>query len=135
MPAGLSVKFFPTASLHADDLPGMDNDDMRRNRPSLHKAFGESVAVLASYALIAEGYGGIYRNSQNSPESAVLCLEAATRCAGINGATNGQFLDLYPPNSDLDTIKKINYQKTVTLVEISFVFVWLFGVVRASSLA
>lgn len=127
MPAALSVEFFHTASLIADDLPCMDNDDMRRNRPSLHKVFGESVAVLASYALIAEGYGGIYRNSQNSPESAVLCLEAATRCAGINGATNGQFLDLYPPNADLPTIKKVIYQKTVTLFEIAFIFGWLFG--------
>jgi geranylgeranyl diphosphate synthase type II len=127
MPAALSVEFFHTASLIADDLPCMDNDDMRRNRPSLHKAYGESVAVLASYALIAEGYGGIYRNSQNCPESAVLCLEAATRCAGINGATNGQFLDLYPPDGDLTTIKKIIYQKTVTLFEIAFVFGWLFG--------
>jgi geranylgeranyl diphosphate synthase, type II len=127
MPAALSVEFFHTASLIADDLPCMDNDDMRRNRPSLHKAFGENIAVLASYALIAEGYGGIYRNSQNRPESAILCLEAATRCAGINGATNGQFLDLYPPNGDLATIKKIIYQKTVTLFEIAFVFGWLFG--------
>lgn len=127
MPAALSVEFFHTASLIADDLPCMDNDDFRRNRPSLHKAFGESVAVLASYALIAEGYGGIYKNSQKRPEIALLCLEAATRCAGINGATNGQFLDLYPPNSDLDTIKKIIYQKTVTLFEIAFVFGWLFG--------
>ncbi len=127
MPAALSVEFFHTASLIADDLPCMDNDDLRRERPSLHKVFGESVAILSSYALIAEGYGGIYKNSQKHPESAVLCLEAATRCAGINGATNGQFLDLYPPDSSLDTIKKVIYQKTVTLFEISFVFGWLFG--------
>lgn len=127
MAAALSVEFFHTASLIADDLPCMDNDDVRRSRPSLHKAFGEGVAILASYALIAEGYGGIYRNSAKRPEIATICLEAATRCAGINGATNGQFLDLYPPDSSLDTIKKIIYQKTVTLFEIAFVFGWLFG--------
>lgn len=128
MPAALSVEFFHTASLIADDLPCMDDDDVRRNRPSLHKAFGESVAILASYALIAEGYGGIYRNSlKNQAADAVLCLEAATRCAGINGATNGQFLDLYPPDAKLETVKKIIFQKTVTLFEISFVFGWIFG--------
>jgi geranylgeranyl diphosphate synthase type II len=127
MPAALSVEFFHTASLIADDLPCMDNDDLRRNRPSLHKEFGESIAVLASYALIAEGYGGIYRNGENSPKSVLLCLEAATKCAGINGATNGQFLDLYPPDSTLNTIQKVIYQKTVTLFEIAFVFGWLFG--------
>src|SRR5512146_3527868 len=61
MPAALSVEFFHTASLIADDLPCMDNDDFRRNVPSLHKAFGESVAILASYTLIAEGYGALHR--------------------------------------------------------------------------
>lgn len=127
MPAALSVEFFHTASLIADDLPCMDNDDLRRSCPSLHKVFGESVAILASYALIAEGYGGIYRNGYNHPEGAVICLEAATRCAGINGATNGQFLDLFPPGRDLETVQKIIYQKTVTLFEISFVFGWIFG--------
>lgn len=128
MPAALSVEFFHTASLIADDLPCMDDDDMRRNRPSLHKAYGENVAILASYALIAEGYGGIYRNSQKNPNAdAILCLEAATRCAGIRGATNGQFLDLYPPDSSLETVKKIIFQKTVTLFEICFIFGWLFG--------
>lgn len=130
LPAALSVEFFHTASLIADDLPCMDDDEVRRSRPSLHKVFGESVAILASYALIAEGYGGIYRNSralENGEAICVLCLEAATHCAGINGATNGQFLDLYPPDATLETIKKIIFQKTVTLFEISFVFGWLFG--------
>ena len=128
MPAALSVEFFHTASLIADDLPCMDDDDLRRNRPSLHKVFGESVAILASYALIAEGYGGIHRNSRKNPNaSALLCLEAATRCAGIGGATNGQFLDLYPPDASLDTVKKVLFQKTVTLFEVSFVFGWIFG--------
>lgn len=137
MPAALSVEFFHTASLIADDLPCMDDDDMRRSRPSLHKAFGESVAILASYTLIAEGYGGIYENgkrmkrdprfAKEADRVSVLCLEAATRCAGIQGATNGQFLDLYPPDAKLETIRKIIFQKTVTLFEIAFVFGWLFG--------
>ncbi len=128
MPAALSVEFFHTASLIADDLPCMDDDDERRSVPSLHKVFGEDVAILASYALIAEGYGGIHRNSLlNRSADAMLCLEAATRCAGINGATNGQFLDLYPPDATLETVKKIIFQKTVTLFEISFVFGWIFG--------
>jgi len=130
IPAALSVEFFHTASLIADDLPCMDNDDVRRDKNSLHKEFDESTAILASYALIAEGYGGIYRNSRNLTSSdgiTALCLEAATRCAGINGATGGQFLDLNPPDAKLETIKKIIYQKTVTLFEIAFVFGWLFG--------
>jgi geranylgeranyl diphosphate synthase type II len=137
MPAALGVEFFHTASLIADDLPCMDDDDTRRSRPSLHKAFGESIAILSSYTLIAAGYGAIYENGKKMKEHphlgfradavSVLCLESATRCAGLKGATNGQFLDLYPPDSKLETIQKIMFQKTVTLFEISFIFGWLFG--------
>lgn len=136
-PAALSVEFFHTASLIADDLPCMDDDDMRRSRPSLHKVFDEGTAILASYTLIAAGYGGVSENGKKmkenfvfgarADEASLLCLEAATRCAGIQGATNGQFLDLYPPDASLETIQKIIYQKTITLFEISFVFGWLFG--------
>ena len=53
-PSALSVEFFHTASLIADDLPCMDNDDERREKPSLHKVYGESIALLASYALITQ---------------------------------------------------------------------------------
>ena len=143
MPSALSVEFFHTASLIADDLPCMDNDDFRRSRPSLHKAFGESVAILASYTLIAEGYGGIHRNAESmgstqfasqAGSSAILCLKAAAACGGIRGAANGQFLDLFPPDSSLETIYKVIAQKTSALFEIAFLFGWLFGGGSASSI-
>ena len=54
-------------------------------------------------------------------------MEIATRCAGILGATNGQFLDLFPPDNTRETAEKIIQQKTVTLFQIAFVFGWLFG--------
>lgn len=137
MPAALSVEFFHTASLIADDLPSMDNDSMRRGIPALHIAFEESTALLASYTLIAAGYGGIYENGKimrgnplfaaSADARAMECLEAATRCAGIQGATQGQFLDLFPPNLSVETIRDIIYKKTVTLFEISFLFGWIFG--------
>lgn len=137
IPAALSVEFFHTASLIADDLPCMDNDDERRNRASLHRVFDESVALLASYTFIASGYEGIYKNGlamksdarfRNTADRAMsLSLEIATRCAGIFGATNGQFLDLFPPDRSVETIQKIMEQKTVTLFQISFAFGWLFG--------
>lgn len=137
MHAAISVECFHTSSLIADDLPCMDDDSMRRGKPSLHKAFGESTALLASYTLMSAGYGGIYENAKRMkiyPEfkdqadsRAILCLEAATRCAGIQGATQGQFLDLFPPSASLETIQEIIYKKTVTLFEICFLFGWLFG--------
>lgn len=135
--AAMSVEFFHTASLIADDLPCMDNDSLRRGAPSLHIAFGESAAVLASYTLIAAGYGAIYENGKkmkgdphfapSADSRAMECLQAATRCAGINGATQGQFLDLFPGVPTLDLIREIIYKKTVTLFEIAFLFGWIFG--------
>ena len=144
-PAALSVEFMHTASLIADDLPCMDNDDERREKPSLHKAYGESVALLASYSLIFAGYEKIHENAEVMKEALPpfnrladtacnLALLQASRAAGILGATGGQFLDLYPPNQSLETVKEVLYKKTVTLFEVSFVFGWLFGGGMASQL-
>lgn len=136
--AALGVEFFHTASLIVDDLPCMDNDDERRNKPSVHKVYGEPIALLASYALMTAGFERIHRNAQVmreagppfstfSDRACVLALEVATHCSGILGATGGQFLDLFPPNQNLETVHEVIYKKTVTLFEVSFVFGWLFG--------
>lgn len=136
-PAALSVEFFHTASLIADDLPCMDNDALRRGYPSLHVKFGEDIAILASYTLIAAGYEGIFRNgelmrsdprfSSRSDATSVLCLQTVSQCAGLKGATQGQFLDLHPPDFTLKTILNVMNHKTSTLFEVAFVFGWLFG--------
>lgn len=137
-PAAIAVEFLHTASLVADDLPCMDNDDERREKPSVHKAYGESVALLASYSLIFAGYEKIHENAEAmkladppfcsfAEQACCLALQQSSRLAGILGATSGQFLDLYPPNKNLETVRDVLYKKTVTLFEISFVFGWVFG--------
>lgn len=136
--AAISVEYFHTASLIADDLPCMDNDDYRRSKPALHKIYGETVALLASYALISAGYEKIFQSvlvlsKQKKPfceranETCVIALDSATRCAGISGATGGQFKDLFPKDNSLEEILDVIYKKTVTLFEIAFVFGWVFG--------
>jgi geranylgeranyl diphosphate synthase type II len=136
--AALSVEFFHTASLIVDDLPCMDNEEERRSQPTLHKIYGESIALLSSYALICAAFEKIHTNTVKMRESespyremadsaGILALEIATRCAGISGATGGQFFDIFPPNLTLETLRQVIYQKTVTLFEVSFVFGWLFG--------
>lgn len=136
--AALSVEFFHTASLIVDDLPCMDNEEERRSQPTLHKIYGESIALLSSYALICAAFEKLHTNTIRMREAespfreaadaaGILALECATRCAGISGATGGQFYDIFPPNLSLDTLRQVIYQKTVTLFEVSFVFGWLFG--------
>ncbi len=129
--AALSVEYFHTASLIADDLPCMDNDDFRREKPSLHKHFGEATALLASYALITAAFEKIYASAKRyTIQGEQLCLIAlgeASKAAGIHGATGGQYLDLYPEKPSLQSIKKVIEKKTITLFEISFLYGWMFG--------
>jgi geranylgeranyl diphosphate synthase type II len=136
--AALAVELFHTASLVADDLPCMDNDDQRRDKPALHKVYGEAITLLVSYALIAAGYECLARNAElirgsktpyagNSDRICVLAVENASYNTGFFGATGGQFIDIFPPNLELSTLRDLIQKKTVSLFEISFVFGWLFG--------
>lgn len=136
--AALSVEYFHTASLVVDDLPSMDNDDFRRCKPSTHKVYGETTAVLVSYALIAAGYHNISANARAIKEArhpfgtdsnflGMMALENAAYNTGLMGATGGQFLDIFPPDLNLPTLRDVIHKKTVSLFEIAFVFGWLFG--------
>jgi len=138
MDAALGVEFFHTASLIADDLPCMDNDDFRRECPSLHKHFDEATALLASYTLIAEGYRSIGKNAERLKLSGeetpsywdrvgLIALENTSFNGGLEGITAGQYEDIYPNDLELSTLLEAIRKKTVTLFEISFVQGWLFG--------
>jgi geranylgeranyl diphosphate synthase type II len=134
-PAALAVEYFHTASLIADDLPCMDDEEERRGSPTVHRMFGEATALLASYALIAEGYAALGRNGElfsraGGKESAhvlALILEHAGRTTGIEGASGGQFIDLYPPEETLEVYRETVLKKTISLFEMSLIFGWLFG--------
>jgi len=134
----LSVEFFHTATLIIDDLPCMDNENFRRSKPALHKVFGESVALLASQALVSAGYEKIFQSvrilsQQGAPfgeQAKNICMVAfdtATRGTGISGAVGGQYKDLFSTDRSLEAVLDMIYKKTITLFEVSFVFGWIFG--------
>lgn len=138
LPAALSVEMFHAASLVGDDMPCMDDADERRKLPSTHKKFGEMTALLVSYALIAEGYGTVAKNSQLIKEGkhpfsdegdlrGRLALENASFNTGVFGATGGQFLDLTTQTPSEAALKEIIAKKTSSLFEVAFVYGWLFG--------
>ncbi len=137
-PVALAVEFLHTASLIADDLPCMDDDDQRRNKPALHKIYGENIALLSTYALICAGFERIHQNAElmkrgpayfaeYADRACTLALGHAAYCAGILGATGGQFLDLFPPQHTLESFKELIYKKTITLFEVSLCLGWIFG--------
>jgi geranylgeranyl diphosphate synthase type II len=96
MLAACAMEFLHTSSIIFDDLPAMDDADMRRGVPALHRVFGEGVALLAALALLNESYGllarAAYKNGR-CETSAQLIIEAA-KCVGGNGMIGGQAVDL-----------------------------------------
>lgn len=124
----MAVEFFHTASLIADDLPCMDNDTLRRGQPTLHLQFGETKALLASYALIAAGYEMVAKNGREiSSDVCLEALEVAATNTGVWGATGGQYEDLFPGEKSEEALLETLRKKTASLFEIAFVFGWLFG--------
>lgn len=126
--AALAIEFFHAASLVADDLPCMDNDDERRGRPSVHAVYGEAAALLVTYALIGEGYRCLTQHSSAVSERACLiAIENVAQNTGLMGATGGQYLDLFPSEITPDVLEEVILKKTVSLFEIAFVLGWIYG--------
>ncbi len=96
LPAACAIEFLHTSSLIFDDLPAMDDADLRRGRPSLHHVFGEGVALLAALALLNQSYAllaGAARE-QAGCGAATRLVEEAARCIGADGMIGGQMADL-----------------------------------------
>lgn len=123
--AAAAVECLHAYSLVHDDLPAMDNDDLRRGRPTVHRAFDEATAILAGDALLTHAFH-ILANPETHPDGDVraeLCL-ALARGAGAMGMVGGQMLDLaaegrWPAISqdkDLNAVRQIQGLKTGALI-------------------
>ena len=101
-----ALEMIHTYSLIHDDLPCMDNDDMRRGKPSCHKAFGEANALLAGDALLTGAFR-LALSTENIPyDRIVRAADILSQCAGADGMIGGQIIDLKyeQSNPSLDTI-------------------------------
>ncbi|ESQ50580.1 hypothetical protein EUTSA_v10022745mg [Eutrema salsugineum] len=125
IPAACAVEMIHTMSLIKDDLPCMDNDDLRRGKPTTHKVFGESVAILSGGALLALAFEGL-TESNVSPEKMVRAVKELAKSIGTKGLAAGQAMDLSSEGSDqndvgLKELKFIHVHKTGSLLEASAV--------------
>lgn len=93
MPAACAIEMIHTYSLIHDDLPAMDDDDLRRGRPTSHKVFGEALAILAGDALLTLAFESISR-LEASPAAIAECTRILASAAGASGMVGGQVLDL-----------------------------------------
>lgn len=123
MDFGCAVEMIHTYSLIHDDLPCMDNDDMRRGKPSCHKAFGEDTALLAGDALLTEAFGLLASSKNVADENIIRAVMFLSSFAGINGMVGGQVLDLQFENEKptVDEILKMYSLKTCGLIKASCV--------------
>lgn len=94
LPYALALEMIHTYSLIHDDLPAMDNDDFRRNKPSNHKQYGEANAILAGDGLLNEAYAICFEQCMKG-EKYILAAKYLNECAGIYGMIAGQSADLY----------------------------------------
>ena len=121
-----SIELMHTYSLIHDDLPCMDDDDIRRNQPSNHIKYGEANAVLSGDALQALSYEIICNDIYLSDNNKVKALKLLSQACGKNGMVLGQHLDIENENNlaktDQESLDHIHQLKTGKLIECSVLF-------------
>lgn len=111
-----AIEMIHTYSLIHDDLPAMDNDDLRRGRLTCHKQFDEATAILAGDGLLTYAFD-VASSSTADPSIVVKCIQVLAQCAGSNGMVLGQDLDMNESNtSDWDYVRKVHKYKTGCLL-------------------
>ncbi len=135
MPAACAIEFIHTYSLIHDDLPAMDNDTLRRGRPTLHVVAGEGMAILAGDGLHAEAFGLLAREPRSTDPDIIQrklrVIDVIATAAGASGMVGGQALDLaavtpgadgrLPPPFDAEGLRTMHAKKTGALIRASAV--------------
>ena len=122
LPVACALEMVHTYSLIHDDLPCMDDDDLRRGKPSNHKVFGEDIALLAGDALLTLAFTALTNEKTASLAGDSACRRAAAALsayAGASGMVGGQVIDLISENKQvpIETIREIEYKKTACLIK------------------
>jgi geranylgeranyl diphosphate synthase type II len=120
---GAALEMLHTYSLIHDDLPALDNDDLRRGRPTCHKAFGEATAILAGDALQTQSYEVLAQVRCPAEMRVAIIRETAHATGTIDGMIGGQVVDLEAEHKkpDLATLEYIHRSKTAALITASVV--------------
>ena len=117
MPYACAIEMVHAYSLIHDDLPCMDDDDMRRGKPSCHKKFGEAIALLAGDSLLTLAFRTVAANRTVSDRSVRRATEALSNLAGYHGMCRGQEIDILHEALSYDDLRKLHSLKTGALIE------------------
>ncbi len=120
MPLAAAIELIHTYSLIHDDLPAMDDDDLRRGRPSCHRAFGEDVAILAGDALYAEAFRLLLGRPHGDPRNLLRAACELAAATGVEGMVGGQYIDIAgKAGSGAAGLRRLHELKTGRLVAAS----------------
>ncbi len=116
--AAAALEMIHTYSLIHDDLPAMDDDDLRRGKPTSHVKFGEAVAILAGDGLFAEAIG-VLASVDAPPERVVEAVSLLSSATGVEGMVGGQYVDVTADSLDADGLRYLHSLKTGRLIRAS----------------
>lgn len=121
--AGCAVEFIHTYSLIHDDLPALDNDDLRRGKPTCHKQFGEAMAILAGDALLTLAFETLARADVEPSRRVEIIAEVGTAAGTVRGMVGGQVADLEAEGKPVDAamLEYIHRSKTAALIRAAIV--------------
>jgi geranylgeranyl diphosphate synthase, type II len=117
LPLAAAIEMIHTYSLIHDDLPAMDDDELRRGKPTCHVAFGEDVAILAGDGLFAEALRLALEQQQGEPANVIAAVREVVTAAGTHGMVGGQFLDV--AGADRTDLRRLHELKTGALIAAS----------------
>ncbi|SFR51197.1 polyprenyl synthetase family protein [Thiomicrospira sp. ALE5] len=119
-----AIEFIHAYSLVHDDLPAMDNDVLRRGKPTCHVAFGEATAILAGDALQGLALQTLLESNHLSSDQKILSTQTLLTAAGPQGMIAGQMLDMLGENTplNLDQLNQLHQLKTGALIKVSLLF-------------
>ena len=118
MPVAIAQEFIHTFTLIHDDLPALDNDDLRRGKPTNHKVFGEAMAILAGDALFIESFNLLLKSTL-PPDKLVTIMKIISKEIGINGVIGGQVMDVQTEKKadcNEDIVRYIHEKKTASFL-------------------
>jgi geranylgeranyl diphosphate synthase, type II len=125
LPLAAAIELIHTYSLIHDDLPAMDDDDLRRGRPTCHVKFGEDVAILAGDGLYAEAFHHLLAKQEADPARLVAAARELAAATGVDGMVGGQYLDVADVTSTPEELRRLHALKTGRLIGASVVCVLL----------
>ncbi len=117
LPLAATLELIHTYSLIHDDLPAMDDDDLRRGRPTCHVAFGEDVAILAGDGLYAEAFRLLLAQQEAEPRALLAAAAELAAATGVQGMVGGQYMDVANTASrGPDGLRRLHALKTGRLI-------------------